>query len=95
MSCGIRSEIQSLAAHSFGSLTPNAAIGTSLIVHVIKGVIDAESGAITYYNQIIEACDGVAWVTQDMVIDILRDEQSYRRLFEGFLREFETEEVQR
>jgi len=61
------------------------------VVHVIKGVIDAESGAITYYNQIIEACDGVDWVTQDIVIDILRDEQGHRRLFEGFLREFETE----
>jgi len=26
-----------------------------------------------------------------MVIDILRDEQGYRRLFEGFLREYEAE----
>ncbi|CAA9581840.1 MAG: DNA protection during starvation protein [uncultured Thermomicrobiales bacterium] len=59
------------------------------VVHVIKGVIDAESGAINHYNKIIEACDGVDWVTQDMVIDILRDEQGHRRLFEGFLREFE------
>jgi bacterioferritin len=29
-------------------------------------------------------------VTQDMVIDILRDEEGHRRLFEGFLREFKT-----
>jgi bacterioferritin len=27
-------------------------------------------------------------VTQDMVIEILRDEEGHRRLFEGFLREF-------
>src|SRR6185503_4803407 len=27
------------------------------IVHVIKGVIEAESGAIDFYNQIIEATD--------------------------------------
>jgi bacterioferritin len=59
------------------------------VIHVIKGVIAAESGAIEHYNKIIEACDGVDWVTQDMVIDILRDEQGHRRLFEGFLREFE------
>ena len=26
-----------------------------------------------------------------MVIDILRDEQGHRRLFEGFLREYEAE----
>ena len=61
------------------------------IVHVIKGVIAAESGAIEHYNRIIEVCDGVDWVTQDMVIQILHDEQGHRRLFEGFLREFEAE----
>jgi bacterioferritin len=61
------------------------------IVHVIKGVIEAESGAIEFYNQIIEFCDGRDLVTQDMVIDILRDEEGHRRLFEGFLREYEAE----
>src|SRR3954452_15596124 len=33
------------------------------IVHVIKGVIEAEAGAIEHYNRIIEVCDGVDWVT--------------------------------
>ena len=61
------------------------------IVHVIKGVIEAETGAIEHYNRIIEVTDGVDPVTQDMVIAILRDEEGHRRLFEGFLREFETE----
>lgn len=65
------------------------------IVHVIKGVIAAESGAIAHYNRIIEECDGVDWVTQDMVIQILHDEQGHRRLFEGFLREFEGESGKR
>ena len=60
------------------------------IVHVIKGVIAAETGAIDHYNRIIEATDGIDWVTQDMVIEILHDEQQHRRLFEGYLREFET-----
>jgi bacterioferritin len=61
------------------------------IAHVIRGVIEAENGAIDHYNRIIEACDGVDYVTQDMVIDILRDEERHRRLFEGFLRELEVE----
>jgi bacterioferritin len=61
------------------------------IVHVIKGVIEAETGAIEHYNRIIEVTDGIDWVTQDMVIAILRDEEGHRRLFEGFLREFEVE----
>ena len=59
------------------------------IVHVIKGVIEA--GAIEHYNTIIEATDGVDFVTQDMVIAILRDEEGHRRLFEGYLREYEAE----
>jgi bacterioferritin len=61
------------------------------IVHVIKGVIEAESGAIEHYNHVIEVTEGVDPVTQDMVIAILRDEEGHRRLFEGFLREYEAE----
>ena len=59
------------------------------IVHVIDGVIEAETGAIEHYNKIIEFCEGRDPVTQDMVIAILRDEEGHRRLFEGFRREFE------
>jgi bacterioferritin len=61
------------------------------IVHVIKGVIEAETGAIEHYNRIIEFTDGIDFVTQDMVIAILRDEEGHRRLFEGYLREYEVE----
>jgi bacterioferritin len=61
------------------------------IVHVIKGVIEAETGAIEHYNRIIEFTDGLDLVTQDMVIAILHDEESHRRLFEGYLREYEVE----
>jgi bacterioferritin len=61
------------------------------IVHIIKGVIEAESGAIEHYNRIIEFCEGKDPVTQDMVIAILRDEEGHRRLFEGFLREYQAE----
>lgn len=61
------------------------------IVHVIKGVIEAEKGAIEFYNRIVEFCNDFDLVTQDMVIGILRDEEGHLRLFEGFLREFEVE----
>jgi bacterioferritin len=60
-------------------------------VHVIRGVIKAETGAIEHYTRVVEETDGVDPVTQDMVIAILRDEQAHRRLFEGFLREYEFE----
>ncbi len=60
------------------------------IVHVIKGVIAAETGAIDYYNEIIQKTDEIDPVTNDMVIAILHDEEGHRRLFEGFLREYET-----
>jgi len=61
------------------------------VVHVIKGVIDAEDGAIEHYTRIVEETEEVDPVTQDMVIAILHDEQGHRRLFEGFLREYEVE----
>jgi bacterioferritin len=61
------------------------------VVHVIKGVIEAETGAIEHYNRIIEATDGVDPVTNDMVIAVLRDEEGHRRLFEGYLREYQAE----
>lgn len=61
------------------------------IVHVIKGVIEAESGAIEFYTKIIETAADVDPVTEDMMIGILADEQGHRRLFEGFLREYEAE----
>jgi bacterioferritin len=58
---------------------------------VIRGVIEAESGAIDYYSQIIDTASEVDPVTEDMVIAILRDEQGHMREFEGFLREYEAE----
>ncbi len=61
------------------------------IVHVIEGVIQAETGAIEHYNKMIKFCDDKDLVTQDMVIAILRDEEGHRRLFEGYLREYQAE----
>lgn len=61
--------------------------------HVIRGVIEAETGAIDHYNKIIEVTEGVDPVTNDMVIAILHDEEGHRRMFEGFLREFDDVEA--
>ena len=61
------------------------------VVHLIKGVIEAESGAIEHYNTLIEFCEGKDPVTQDMVVAILHDEEGHRRLFEGYLREYQAE----
>jgi bacterioferritin len=55
---------------------------------VIKGVIEAEEGAITQYEKIIRLCDQVDFVTQDLAIGILGNEQEHRRAFVGYLTEF-------
>jgi bacterioferritin len=59
------------------------------VVGVIKGVMEAEKGALEHYNKIIETCEGVDWVTQDMVVAILEEEQNHYRTFESFLKEYE------
>ena len=61
------------------------------LIHIVRGVIEAESGAIDFYNEIIEFCADRDPVTEDMVVTILADEEGHRRLFEGFLRELETD----
>lgn len=69
------------------SLQPPA--DTTDVVTVIKGVIDAENAAIEQYEKIIRLCDGEDFVTQDMCIALLADEQQHRREFVGFLKEYE------
>ena len=43
------------------------------------------------YNKIIRMCDGIDYVTQDLCIKLLADEEKHRREFIGFLKEFEKE----
>lgn len=64
------------------------------VVAVIRGVITAEEEAIAQYEKIIKLCDQVDFVTQDMVVEILGDEQNHRRQFVGFLSEYERKEAQ-
>ena len=59
------------------------------VVTVIHGVIDAENGAIEHYNKVIRLCDGIDYVTQDLCIKLLADEEKHRREFVGFLKEYE------
>lgn len=54
---------------------------------VIKGVIEAEEGAIAQYQKIIEASDGIDPVTQDLCTTLKGDEEEHRRLFRGYLAE--------
>lgn len=60
---------------------------------VIKGVIAAEQGAIDQYQKIIEACDDVDPVTQDLCTQLKGDEEEHRREFQGFLAEAESMRV--
>ena len=62
---------------------------TTDVVSVIKGVIEAENGAIAQYNKIIRVTDGRDYVTQDMAIELLSGEEEHRREFIGFLKEYE------
>ncbi len=58
------------------------------VVTVIRGVIEAEEGAIAQYNKIIKLCEGTDYVTQDICIQLLGDEEEHRREFIGFLKEY-------
>jgi bacterioferritin len=68
---------------------------TTDIVAAIKGVIEAEEGAIAQYTKIIKMTDGEDFVTQDMVIEILSDEEEHRREFLGFLQEYEKKKTKK
>jgi bacterioferritin len=60
------------------------------VIAVIKGVIDAEDGAIAGYQRIIELADKAKdYVTQDLATTLMGDEQEHRREFVGFLKEYE------
>src|SRR5687768_7864113 len=69
------------------SLQPPA--DTTDVAAVIRGVIEAEQGAIDHYTKTIRACEGVDYVTADMLTQILKDEEGHMREFEGYLKEYE------
>ncbi len=64
---------------------------TTDVVHAIKAVIEAEDTACEHYKTIIRATDGEDFVTQDLCIRLLADEEEHLVLFRGFLKEYEKE----
>lgn len=68
------------------SLQPPAE--TTDVVAVIKGVLAAENDAIDHYKTLIKLCDGEDYVTQDLAIRLLSDEEGHRQEFEGYLKEY-------
>lgn len=61
---------------------------TTDVVSVIKGVLRAENEAIEHYNALIKQTEGTDYVTQDLAITILADEEDHRQHFEGYLKEY-------
>lgn len=61
---------------------------TTDVVTVIRGVIEAEDSAVNQYGKIIKMSEGVDYVTQDMCIQLMGDEEEHRREFIGFLKEY-------
>lgn len=63
---------------------------TTDVVGVIEAVIEAEASAVAQYNKIIKATDGEDYVTQDLCIRLLADEEEHLVLFRGYLKEYNT-----
>jgi len=61
---------------------------TTDVVAVIEAVISAEEDACAHYKKIIRATDGEDYVTQDLCIRLLADEEEHLILFKGFLKEY-------
>ena len=61
---------------------------TTDVVDVIEAVIEAEQAACNQYKKIIRATDGDDYVTQDLCIRLLADEEEHLVLFKGFLKEY-------
>jgi bacterioferritin len=68
------------------SLQPPAE--TTDVVAVIRGVVAAEEEAIEHYNSIIQMCEGKDYVTQDLAIKLLAEEEAHRQEFGGYLKEY-------
>src|SRR5712691_1542544 len=61
---------------------------TTDVVSIIKGVIKAEEEALAHYRSIAKLTEGEDYVTQDLVITIMADEEGHRQQFVGYLKEY-------
>src|SRR5688572_27693716 len=57
-------------------------VETTDVIAVIEGVLEAEEGAITQYNKIIRQCERNDYVTQDLAIRLLAQEEAHRLQFQ-------------
>ncbi|MCS7015925.1 MAG: ferritin-like domain-containing protein [Gemmatales bacterium] len=59
------------------------------VVAVIKGVIAAEEDAIAHYERLIElARQHNDYVTENLAVEILEEEETHRQQFQGYLKEY-------
>jgi bacterioferritin len=61
---------------------------TTDVVAVIRGVLEAEEDAINHYKALIRLTEGEDYVTQDLAIKLLSDEEGHRQQFQGYLKEY-------
>ena len=90
----LASRIKQLGGHIPGSkgVTLGSQIqpvtDTTDVCGVIKSVIAAEEAACAQYKKIIRAVDGEDYVTQDLCVRLLADEEGHLVQFKGFLKEY-------
>jgi bacterioferritin len=61
---------------------------TTDVVAVIRGVLEAEEEAINHYKALIRLTEGEDYVTQELAIRLLADEEGHRQQFQGYLKEY-------
>ncbi len=59
------------------------------IVSLLNGAIAVKDEAIALCGRLLEATRGIDAVTEHLVVEILGEEQTSRRRFEGFLKEYQ------
>ncbi|MEM6655162.1 MAG: ferritin-like domain-containing protein [Planctomycetota bacterium] len=68
---------------------PQPSTETTDVVSAIRGVISAEEAAVAHYKTVIKAADNCDdYVTEDLCIRLLADEEEHLVLFRGFLKEY-------
>lgn len=72
----------------FGQKALQPTDDTTDVAIVIRAVIEAEEAACAQYKKIIRATDGDDYVTQDLCIRLLADEEQHLVMFRGFLKEY-------
>jgi len=58
------------------------------VVGVISAVVEAEHQAVEQYRKIIRATEGDDYVTQDLCVKLMTDEEQHLVLFKGFRKEY-------